>query len=536
MITTDFVYDWLVIGSGFGGSVSALRLSEKGFRVGVLERGRRYEPEDLPTSAWESDKYTWAPRLGKLGIMRTSMFRHVFFPSQSGVGGGSLVYGGVLYRAKKEFFDDPQWGALGDWERRLAPHYDTAERMLGAAPVPFDSVHQQWIREMGRHFGTEDTVTRAPTGVFFEEPGKTVPDPYFGGAGPDRTGCTRCGACMVGCRVGAVNSLTKNYLWFAERNGVQILSEHQVIDVTPLGNPDGSDGYRVTTAHPIGGQRRDRHTYTTHGVVFAGGALGTNELLANCKHGGSLPRISDCLGELVRTNSESVLTVLLPEDRGSWRDVTASSSVHVDADTHIEFLTYGPHADMLSLLYTVLVGDGTRVTRPLKWLAAIARHPRRWLYTLWPVGWSRRMVMLLVMQSRDNAISFRARKRRWGRGYRLCTAQNADNPSPTYIEKGNQAARWLAERTGGIAQSNVLEALGNIPSTAHLLGGAVVGADPASGVIDKDLHVFGYRNMLVCDGAAMPANPGVNPALTITALAEYATAQIPGSNENKRGL
>ncbi len=218
----------------------------------------------------------------------------------------------------------------------------------------------------------------------------------------------------------------------------------------------------------------------------------------------------------MRTNSESVLTVLLPEDQGSWRDVTASSSVHVDADTHIELLTYGPNADMLSLLYTVLVGDGTRVTRPLKWLAAIARHPRRWLATLWPVGWSRRMVMLLVMQSHDNAISFRARKRRWGNGYRLTTVQYTDNPAPTYIDKGNQAARWLAERTGGIAQSNVLEALGNIPSTAHLLGGAVIGASRAEGVIDANLRVHGYHNMLVCDGSAMPANPGVNPALTIT--------------------
>lgn len=254
---------------------------------------------------------------------------------------------------------------------------------------------------------------------------------------------------------------------------------------------------------------------------------GRLKLLANCKHGGSLPNLSDRLGELVRTNSESVLTVLLPEDQGNWRDVTASSSVHVDADTHIELLTYGPNADMLSLLYTVLVGDGTRLTRPLKWIAATLRHPRRWLATLWPVGWSRRTAMLLVMQSRDNAISFRARQRRWGNGYRLSTVQNGDRPSPTYIEMGQQAARWLADRTGGIAQSSVLEGLGNIPSTAHLLGGAVIGADRAQGVIDAKLRVFGYHNMLVCDGSAMPANPGVNPALTITALAEYAMAQVP---------
>jgi cholesterol oxidase len=231
----------------------------------------------------------------------------------------------------------------------------------------------------------------------------------------------------------------------------------------------------------------------------------------------------------VRTNTESVLTVRLPEDRGTWRDVTASSSVHVDADTHIELLTYGPRADMLGLLFTVLVGDGTRVTRPLKWLAAIAAHPRQWLRTLWPVGWSRRMVMLLVMQSRDNAISFRARKRRFGRGYRLATVQNTDKPNPTYIDVGNQAARWLAERTGGIAQSNILEALGNIPTTAHLLGGAAIGADASHGVVDENLNVYGYRNMLICDGAAMPANPGVNPALTITALAECAMTKVPAA-------
>lgn len=529
----NFDYDWLVIGSGFGGSVAALRLTEKGYRVGILERGRRYEPEDMPKSAWDTDKFLWAPKLGKLGIMRMSRFRHVFFPSQSGVGGGSLVYGGVLYRAKQEFFDGSQWRALGNWDEILRPHYDTAERMLGVATVPFDSVHQQWIREMGRHFGTEDTVTRAPTGVFFGEPGRTVADPYFGGAGPDRTGCTRCGACMVGCRVGAVNSLTRNYLWFAERNGAQVLPERQVVDVAPLGAADGRDGYRVTTVRPGAGSKL-RQVHTARGVIFAGGALGTNELLANCKHGGSLPRISDRLGKLVRTNSESVLTVLLPEDRENWRDVTASSSVHVDADTHIELLTYGPDADMLSLLYTVLVGDGTRLTRPLKWLGAIGRHPAQWRKTLWPKGWSRRMVMLLVMQSRDNAITFRATKRRVGSGYRLSTVADGGEPSPTYIDKANQAARWLADYTGGIAQSSVLEAVANVPSTAHLLGGAVIGADAASGVVDKNLHVFGYHNMLVCDGSAMPANPGVNPALTITALAEHAMAQIPAAGAGER--
>lgn len=529
-----FDFDWLVIGSGFGGSVSALRLSEKGYRVGVLERGRRYRDEDLPTSTWQFRNYFWAPALGLKGIMRMRLFRHVFTPSQIAVGGGSVVYGGVLLRAKPTFFDDAQWRDLGSWEEQLRPHYDTAERMLGVKPVSFDSPNQQLIREMARHFGSETSFARAPTGVFFGEPGKTVKDPYFGGEGPDRTGCTRCGACLVGCSVGAANTLPKNYLWFAEKRGAQILAEREVVDVTPIGAADGSDGYRVTTQRPGSWLAHDQRIHTTRGVVFAGGSLGTNELLATCKHRGSLPGLSDRLGELVRTNSESILTVRLPEDRKTWNDVTASSSVHLNQDTHIEFLTYGRNADFLSLLYTVLVGEGTRLTRPLKWLGNIASHPARWLKTVWPVGWSRHTVMLLVMQTLDNAIALRARKRWFGRGYRLVTEQNRDKPNPTYIEVGNQAAAWLAKHTGGIAQSNVLEALGNIPTTAHVLGGVVIGADASSGVIDRNLRAFGYQNLLVCDASAMPANPGVNPALTITALAEYAMAQIPKGPEARQ--
>ena len=529
MTNTDTDFDWLVIGSGFGGSVSALRLAEKGYRVGVIERGRRYRDEDLPKSTWELGKYFWMPTLGLKGIMRMRLFRHIFTPNQHAVGGGSIVYGGVLYRAKPAFFKDEQWRALGDWETLLQPHYAMAEHMLGVSIVPFDSPNQKLAREMAKHFGVEESFARAPTGVFFGEAGKTVKDPYFGGDGPDRTGCTRCGACMVGCRVGAVNSLVKNYLWFAEKRGVQIVAEREVIDVIPLGALDGSDGYRVITRQPGNWLDRDEKTYTARGVVFAGGSLGTNELLANCKYGGSLPKISDRLGDLVRTNSESILTVRLPEDLNTWNDVTASSSVHINQDTHIEFLSYGRNADLLSGLYTVLVGDGNRATRPIKWLTSIATHPNQWLKTLSPIGWSRHTVLLMVMQTLDNAIALRAKKRRFGRGYSLVTEQDQDKPNPTYIDIGNQAAAWLAKHTGGIAQSNVLEAVGNIPTTAHILGGAVIGSDPERGVIDRHMQVFGYQNLLVCDAAAIPANPGVNPALTITALAEYAMAQIPAA-------
>ena len=265
--------------------------------------------------------------------------------------------------------------------------------------------------------------------------------------------------------------------------------------------------------------------------MLAGGTLGTNELLVNCKLGGSLPNLSPRLGDLVRTNSESVLNVRLPNDLKTWQDVTASSAVQLDEETQIEFLTYGRQADLMGMMYTLLVGHGNRITRPLKWLGAVIRHPLRWLRTLWPLGWSRHMVTLLVMQALDNAIAFRPRRRWLVSGWRIVTEQDSDKPNPTYIAVANQAALWLARHTGGVAQSNVVEALADIPTTAHVLGGAVIGADPSSGVIDWRLQAFGYRNLLVCDGAAMPANPGVNPALTITALAEYAMSHLPSRCE-----
>lgn len=517
-------HDWVVIGSGFGGSVAALRLVEKGHRVAVFERGRAYADEDLPESASDRQRFVWAPAVGLRGIMRNVLFRHVFSSTQTGVGGGSLVYGGVLFRPHEDFFTASQWSGLDQWGERLAPHYSTAERMLGASTTPWASVTSGLTREVADRFGGD--FTPAPVAVFFGRPGVTVADPYFGGEGPDRTGCTRCGQCMTGCRTGAANRLTKNYLWFAQKHGARVVPEREVVDVTPLGAPDGSDGYRITTrssGRVLGGRRT---TTTAGGVVFAGGAVGTNALLADCKHRGSLPAVSDRLGHLVRTNSEAVLSVLLPEDIGTWRDVTASSRVVVDGDTQIEFLTYGPRGDFMRLMFTVLVGDGPAVRRLLTWLGTVARHPRRWFATM-RSGWGARTLMMLVMQPRDNAIRFRARKRRLGKGYRLTTTRDAERPAPTYIEAGHQVAQWLAERTGGIAQSSVFEAFGNRPMTAHVLGGAVIGASPATGVVDARLNVFGYRNLVVCDAAALPANPGVNPALTITALAEHAMSHIP---------
>lgn len=517
-------HDWVVIGSGFGGSVAALRLAEKGHRVAVIERGRAYADEELPTAASDSRRFIWAPAVGLRGIMRNVLLRHVFSSTQTGVGGGSLVYGGVLFRPQEAFFDSPQWAELAGWEERLEPHYREAERMLGASVTPWESVTSGLTREVADRF--DGIYTPAPVAVFFGKPGVTVPDPYFGGEGPERTGCIRCGECMTGCRTGAANRLTKNYLWFAQKHGAEIFAEREVVDVAPLGAPDGSDGYRITTRRPGARWPSSRASITARGVVFAGGAVGTNTLLADCKHRGSLPAVSDRLGHLARTNSEAVISVLLPEDIDAWRDVTASSRVVVDGDTQIEFLTYGPRGDLMRLMFTVLVGEGRPVRRLLSWCRIVVRHPRRWLSTM-RSGWGARTLMMLVMQPRDNAIRFTAKRRLLGSGYRLTTARDHERPAPTYIDAGHQVAAWLAARTGGIAQSSVFEVFGNRPMTAHVLGGAVIGADPATGVVDAQLKVFGYQNMVVCDAAALPANPGVNPALTITALAEHAMAHVP---------
>ena len=522
----QFDYDWLIVGSGFGGSVSALRLAEKGYKVGVLEAGRRYRDEDYAKTTWDLKRWLWAPALGLRGIFSLTPFKDVFIASGAGVGGGSIVYANTLYRASPEFFVNPQWAELGDWAAALAPHYDTAEKMLGVQMVPHDSDGQQLLREVGKHFGAEETFHRTPVGVFFGKPGTTVPDPYFGGEGPDRSGCTRCGACMVGCREGAKNTLVKNYLWFAEKRGVDILPERAVVEIRPIGAEDGADGYVVTTERPGAWFRKQRRTFTARGIVMSAGALGTNQLLAQCKLSGSLPRISDRLGHLVRTNSESILAVTLPEGMARpWNDVAISASVYPRADTHIEFVTYGKHGDAMALLYTLLTGDGTRLTRPLMWLGNIVRHPLTFLRTLWPVGWSRRTVLFLVMQSLDNAIAFRAKRGLFG-GVSLTTEQDPEKPNPTFIEIGNRAAAWLAQKTGGYAQSMVLEAWANIPTTAHILGGAVIGRDAASGVVDQQNRLFGYRNFLVCDGSTVPANPGVNPSLTITAMTEHAMSRV----------
>jgi cholesterol oxidase len=526
----SFDFDWLVIGSGFGGSVSALRLTEKGYKVGVLECGRRFADHELPASTSDHRRYSWNPFIGMKGIFRLTIFKDVAVVSGCGVGGGSLGYANTLYVPPRQFFEDPQWAELNDWETALEPHYAEAQRMLGVVENPYDDPADQLLRELGDELGVVESYRKTPVGVFFGAPGKTVPDPYFGGEGPDRTGCELCGRCMVGCPHGAKNTLVKNYLYFAEKDGARVMPERTVVDVRPLGADSGEQGYEVESVRSGAWVRKDRQVHRARGVVVAAGALGTNRLLQRCRLNGSLGRMSARLGELVRTNSESILTVTVPEDYPDdlIRRVAISSSIYPDAHTHIETVTYGDDGDSMHRFYTLLVGDGTRVTRPLKLLAQVALHPRRFAQAMFPEHWSRRTIIILVMQTLDNAIALRARRGPFGL-LRMTTEQDPERPNPTFIPAANRAAEWFARRTGGTAQSSVMEALLNVPTTAHILGGAVIAADSGRGVIDARQRVFGYENLLVCDGAAIPANVGVNPSLTITALAEHAMSHVPAA-------
>jgi cholesterol oxidase len=521
-------YDWVIVGSGFGGSVSALRLAEKGYRVAVIEVGRRFADEDFARTAWNMKRYFWMPKIGLRGIFRMTPFKDVMVVSGSGVGGGSLGYANTLYRPRPAFYRDSQWGKLADWEVELGPHYVTAERMLGVTLYRDEGPADQLLHQYAAETGADDTYAHTQVGVHFGEPEVTVPDPYFGGEGPDRTGCRKCGSCMVGCRYGSKNTLVKNYLYFAEKLGAEIRPGRKVSEVRPIAARDGSDGYRLFTERSGSILRKQKSEITAGGVIISAGAVGSNSLLANCRHSGALPRLSDRVGYVVRTNSESIQAVTAPDDsRDFSRSVAITSSIYPDPDTHIEVVTYGKAGDLMSRLFTLLTGNGTRATRPMKWIGAMAKHPLQTARLIFPRRWSQRTVILLVMQSLDSAMRLKPVRRKFSRGVRLQTEQDPLRPNPTFIQAAEDVTKWFAEQTDGIPQSSLLEASLNIPTTAHILGGAVVGSGSDTGVIDTDNHVFGYENLMVCDGSAVPANPGVNPSLTITAMTERAMSKIP---------
>lgn len=527
-MTAEHDLDWVVIGSGFGGSVSALRLAEKGYTVAVLEAGRNFEDHEFPTRTSQLRSYYYFPYLKMMGIFRLTLFKDVLIASGAGVGGGSLGYAMTLYRSRPEFAKNAQWLHLGDWDAELAPHYDMAERMLGVVEYERQTAGDVLMGEYASEIGVSDTFANTKAGVFLGTPGKTVPDPYFAGEGPVRTGCIECGGCLVGCRHNAKNSLTKNYLWLAERRGATIMPERTVVDIRPLDDDTGAKGYAVTHVRSGSWVRRDKQVSTAKAVVVAAGALGTNRLLQRCRVSGSLPRISDRLGYLVRTNSESSLAVTAPDDTRNFnRGVALTSSIYPSAETHIEPFTYGPAGDFQSILFAMASERGGRRTRPLHFLANHVRHPQRFLRVARIKNWSRRTVILMVMQSLDNSIRLRVKFRLPGGFPVLTTEQDPANPNPDFIPAAYQAANWIAHRIGGVVQAMGPEAILAIPTTGHLLGGAVIGGSADTGVIDVQHRVFGYSNLMVCDGSAVPANVGVNPALTITAMTERAMSFVP---------
>ena len=520
----EFDTDVLVVGSGFGGSVAALRAAEKGYRVTVIEAGRRFTPETLPKTSWDLRSFFWAPRLGWLGIQKITPLNDVLVLSGAGVGGGSLVYANTLYTPLDDFFTDPQWSHITDWKVELAPYYDQASRMLGVNDNPTVTPSDVEMRAVAEDMGVGHTFHVTPVGVFFgDEPGKTVPDPYFGGAGPARTGCIQCGNCMIGCRYGAKNRLDVNYLYLAEHLGAQIVPETTVTSVRP--RKDG--GYDVITRPTT--KRRETATITAGQVVFAAGTLGTQRLLHRMRDEGVLPALSPRLGQLTRTNSEAILGAMsLRKGVDYSQGVAITSSFHPDPQTHVEPVRYGKGSNAMGLLSTWMTDGGTRTPRWLKWFGKALRHPIYTLRLFWLRGWSERTIIVLVMQSLDNSLTVRRKKGLLGE--RLATRQGHGEPNPTWIPAGNEVTRRLADKIGGMPGGSVGEIV-NIPMTAHIIGGCPIGETPETGVVDAWHRVFGYDGLHVVDGATVTANLGVNPSLTITAQAERAMSFWPNKGE-----
>ncbi len=517
-------YDVLVIGSGFGGSVTALRLTEKGYRVGVLEAGRRFADHEFAKTSWRVRDYLWAPALGCYGIQRITLLKDVLVLSGSGVGGGSLVYANTLYEPPERFYRDPQWADITDWRAELAPFYDQAKRMLGVTRYPTITPADRVLGAVAGALGVGDTFRPTDVGVYFGDgPGKKAADPFFGGAGPDRTGCTHCGSCMTGCRQGAKNTLVKNYLYLAERAGAEVHALTTATDVRP--RPGG--GYTVHTRRTGGVRTR---TFTADQVVFAAASLGTQRLLHRLRDRGSLPGISGRLGTLARTNSEAVLGVKTRTDGVDHSvGIAITSSMHPDPTTHIENVRYGRGSNIMGLLMTVLVDPETGRRRWALGLKEMVRRRRDLPRLLSPRRWSERSIGLLVMQSLDNSLTtYTKRGLFWRR--KMTTKQGIGEPNPVWIPAGHDVARRMAEEIDGIPGGAWTD-LANIPLTGHFIGGCPIGTSPETGVVDPYHRLFGHDGLHVVDGSTISANLGVNPALTITAQAERAMSLWPNKGE-----
>lgn len=530
-------YDVLIVGSGFGGSVSALRLTEKGYRVGVLEAGRRFTDEEFAKTSWNLRKFLWAPQFGMYGIQRIHLLRNVMILAGAGVGGGSLNYANTLYVPPAPFFNDPQWKDITDWQEELLPHYEQAKRMLGVVTNPTFTDADRIMKEVADDMGVGDTFVPTPVGVFFGEdgqktPGKTVPDPYFGGVGPDRTGCIECGGCMTGCRYNAKNTLLKNYLGLAESAGAHV---HPLTSVREFEQrPDGV--WEVRTVRTGGKLRRTKKTFTADHLILAAGTYGTQKLLFRMRDSGKLDKLSPMLGVLTRTNSESIVGAgrfTVGEDLNLTQGVAITSSIHPTPDTHVEPVRYGKGSNAMGLLQTLMTDgtgpEGTDVPRWRQLIETARNDPHGTLRLLNPRRWSERTMIALVMQHLDNSITTFTRKTWFG--YRMLDSKQGHGlPNPTWIPAGNEVTRRIAEKIDGVAGGTWGE-LFNIPLTAHFLGGAAIEDSPETGVIDPYHRVYRYPTLHVTDGAAISANLGVNPSLSIAAQAERSAALWPNKGE-----
>lgn len=523
-------FDYVVIGSGFGGSVSACRLTEKGYSVAVMEMGRRWTSADFPKTNWDLRRWLWLPAFKLFGFYSMRFFRHVVVACGNAVGGGSITYANVLLVPPEKVWEQGTWAGLNDWKGVMPRHFATAERMLGVTDSKAFGEADRRLKVMAELHGIGDTFHAPRVATFFppdgEAGGKTYPDPYFGGEGPERGTCVACGGCMMGCQHNAKNTLDKNYLYFAEKRGAQVFAETKVVDVRPLnGREDGSEGYEVSTESSTSWFNKRRQRFRCRGVVFAASSLGTTELLLRLKDRGSLPRISDDVGLRLRTNAESLIGARFPEGGPSMSPgVAGGYSVYLDEHTHIGAVRYPEGSDAIGLMMTLLSGGRAGWTRILTWLWTLITHPLAALRVHNPVGFARQTILFLVMQTIDASLNVRL-KRAWYWPFRKLL-QTEGGPIPTFIPAANDFVEKGTRALGGTATTFLAEILFNIPTTAHCMGGCAMADSPRRGVIDAQHRVFGYQNLLVCDGSMLGANLGVNPSLTITALAEHAMSHI----------
>ena len=532
---SQFDFDFIVIGSGFGGSVSAHRLVEKGYRVAVMEMGRRWTPDNLPHSSWSLHRWFWRPRIGLRGFFNMRFFDHVTIFHGCAVGGGSITYASTLLPPQDKVWENGTWRGLADWQSEMPHHYETASRMLGVTENRIFGAADHLLKRAADVAGVGQTFYRTKVGILEpaegEEGNKTVADPFFGGEGPSRTTCIACGGCMMGCRYGAKNTLDLNYLYLAEKHGAQVFPETKVVDVRPLnGASDGSAGYEVSTVKSTAWLRRRPRCFTCRSVVFSASSLGTMELLFHLKEAGSLPHISGQLGKHVRTNSESLIGARVPGSRIDFsQGIAIGSGIYIDEHTHIEAVRYPNGSDAMGFLTTILTDGRPGPRRIALWLknvvASLLRHPFKTVRVLQPLGWAREFVILLCMQALEGQIEMRW-QRPWFWPFRKFLVSRGQKV-PTYIPRANEFAKKFAQLTGGFPMSMLPEILFDVPGTAHCIGGCVIADSPEHGVIDAHHRVFGYQNMYICDGSVVAANLGVNPSLTITALAERAMSFVP---------